>query len=163
MMKKLACLIAALSLCAVSFTACDDNNDNDAAIECSNNSDCQDNAEGKTVCSEDSKCVAPEEDPAPSDKLADGADCEANDACASGICGEDKKCAPAEDAPSDKLADGADCEANDACASGICGEDKKCAPAEDAPADKLADGADCEANDACASGICGEDKKCAPA
>ena len=97
-MKKLACLIAALSLCAVSFTACDDNNDNDAAIECSNNSDCQDNAEGKTVCSEDSKCVAPEEDPAPSDKLADGADCEANDACASGICGEDKKCAPAEDA-----------------------------------------------------------------
>ncbi|MBQ1925784.1 MAG: hypothetical protein II180_06680 [Proteobacteria bacterium] len=134
MMKKLAYLVAALSLCAVSFTACDDNNDNDAAIECSNNSDCKDNAEGKIICSEDSKCVAPEDDPAPADKLADGADCEDNDACASGICGEDKKCAAAAEdpAPSDKLADGADCEDNDACASGICGDDKKCAAA---PAD----------------------------
>lgn len=96
-MKKFAYMLAALSLCAVSFVACDDDKDNNDPdrihdYECSSDADCKDNANGKTECS-GNVCVSP---------VADKDDCNSNDDCINNAngkveCNSSKKC----DFPSD--------------------------------------------------------------
>ena len=120
-MKKFAYMLAALSLCTVSFVACDDDKDTDTdqpKVECNSNDDCKDNAEGKTVC-ESNKCVAP----AASDKE----DCSSNDDCKDNsngktVCESNKCVAPSTEEP--ECSKDADCAENEegktSCNAGKC-------------------------------------------
>ena len=157
-MKKFAMMIAALSLCACTFTACgdDDKDDNKnsgkAAIgaDCNANDDCD-----SGFCSDAKKCA---EKSVADDKKADGEACAKDDDCKSGNC-DNKVCAAKSAEDGGKKADGEACESNDDCNSGNC--DNKVCAAKSGGDDKKADGEACDKDDDCNSGSCGEDKKCA--
>lgn len=159
-MKKFAYMLAALSLCAVSFVACDDDKDNNDPdrihdYECSSDADCKDNANGKTECS-GNVCVSP---------VADKDDCNSNDDCINNAngkveCNSSKKCDFPADPSDEDACDAASykpqCENGDAwvCKESkrvkeACGEGKECKEGEGC-VEKHEEGS-CMTNEDCAS------------
>lgn len=158
-MKKFAYMLAALSLCAVSFVACDDDKDNNDPdrihdYECSSDADCKDNANGKTECS-GNVCVSP---------IADKDDCNSNDDCINNEngkveCNSSKKCDFPSDPSDEDACDAANyvpqCENGDAW---VCKESKRVKEA-------CGEGKECKEGQGCVEiaqdGECFEDKDCA--
>ena len=144
-MKKFAWMIAALSLCACTFTACgdDDKDNNTNANKAAIGADCKANADCESGLCKDSKCAA--KDSSSADKKANDEACEKADDCQSGYCSDDKKCADKPAGGDDKKANDEACENADDCQSGYCSDDKKCA-------DKPASGDKCTNDDECTKG-----------
>ena len=124
-MKKFACLIAALGLISCSFTACDSDDDSSLAKlnePCAVAEDCESGAcaasaddASKLVCVEKSTEV---------ELLADGAECDKDEACKSGSCKAESEDEGAKMVcvakAAELLADGAECDKDEACQSGSC-------------------------------------------